>query len=195
MALKFDDYIFYHIPKTGGNYIRLVLQRITTDIEEITHPHASPLKVGKKRHDPEKSFCVVRHPLTWYESFFRYRIKTGWRLGQGTRIYNDGPHPIDAHCHSDTFRAFISKMLVYYPNGWVTSLYLRFIPFCKYTLRQENLTPELKELLTMFGYKKFPKVINKKTNVTQGSIETKLPKDLRNKILKAESEIIKYLGY
>jgi hypothetical protein len=192
MALKFDNHIFYHIPKCGGTYVRNVLQNITPNITELGNAHYSPLRIGQ-RHDFENSFCVVRHPLDWYRSFFRYRIATSWRMGQNTKVYNDGPHPVDVHCHSESFEGFIAKMIAYCPNGWVTSLYLRFVPFCKYVLRQENLQDDLKKRLESWGYT-FPKGI-KQANVTQGGIDTSLSTERKGKILRVEAEIIKYLGY
>ena len=175
MALKFDDNkIFYHIPKTGGNYVRKV---IGTGLE-VGHNHATPLD------HPElvslQSFTVVRNPMDWYRSYYRYRIKKGWKKN----------HFIDKHTQASSFAEFIEKMLTAYPCGYVTSQYLTRVPFVDHVLRTETLTDDLKKLFKIW---EIPFNDVPPTNVTSKDIDTSLPPQLEARLLNSERRIINYL--
>lgn len=180
--------MFYHVPKCGGNYIRTVIKEISNNVRDVQGYHSTPLDRPRRRHKFENSFCVVRHPLEWYKSFFRYRIQTKWRLHK-----RYGPHPVDIHCFASTFEEFIQKVLVYHPFGMVTDLYLNYIPFCKFVLKQENLTNQLEDLLKRWGYD-FPN-IKKRIHVTPKNIDTSLSEATTKKIINAEYKIIRHLNY
>ena len=181
MALIFDDHIFYHIPKTGGNYVRKVIGEVCHCPFEIGHNHNTPLEIeGYHKH---KSFTTVRHPLGWYESYYRYRMTKGWRQN----------HFIDQHCTSGNFEDFVNGMLKAYPCGYVTARYLSVIPFVDHVLRMENLNNELNLLLTKWGYS-LPTDVSP-TNVTSKKINTSISSDAMSRLLRAESRIIKHLNY
>jgi len=85
--------VFLHIPKTGGTWVTQVLEECGLIRCRFSHKHAdlhrvmySPrycpwqhakrcLRFGRAWHagvaDAYK-FCFVRHPLRWYESWWRY---------------------------------------------------------------------------------------------------------------------------
>jgi len=182
---RFDKYSFYHIPKTGGKYVLYCINKIAK-----TRPHkgihSNPLY--NKKHKYNHSMCVFRDPLDWYKSYFRYRIKNGWKIKK-TNTY-DGFHVLDIHCKAGTFEKFIENVIVYNINGYVTDLYLRYLPFCKHILQQKNLETELKNLLENFGYN--PKIVKKRINETDKSINTDISSELKEKITCIESQIIRY---
>jgi len=79
--------IYLHIPKTGGNWLTKVMLDQKIVIDKIGHKHASyDALLGNDsssvlmRHKLKKFryFCVVRHPLHWYESWFKYQTSRGW---------------------------------------------------------------------------------------------------------------------
>ena len=176
MALKFNNNIFFHIPKTGGNYVREVIARSGFANSEIGHVHCTPLDVDN--YDKYRSFTVVRHPLNWYKSWYRYRIVTGWRKG----------HHIDRLCESIDFEGFVENILKYNPHGYVTEKYLSVILFVNNILKTETLTRDLK------NYLKIPTNLPA-INTTPKTINTSLSSGLYDRLLKAESRIIKYLKY
>lgn len=180
MALKFDKYLFYHIPKTGGTYVREVLKLISNDFKEVGHTHNTPLEVENYEKIP--SFTIVRHPLDWYKSYYRYRIVSGWRKG----------HFIDKHAQSESFDGFMNNFLKAYPCGYVTSRYLSVVPFVPNILRTETLDRDLKQLLKNWGYG-FPKA--KRRNVTPKTIDTSISDATKAKLFRVESRAISYLGY
>lgn len=193
MALRFDEYCFFHIPKCGGSYVRAVIKRTAKRVYEVGpgkkgrpyQAHCTPQMVQPpKKPAIYNCFTVVRHPLAWYESWYRYRFMTGWRDN----------HPVDKVAKSDTFEGFVEKMLINYPNGFVTDLMKPYTDTseCFQWLYQENLTNELRELLGHFGYEM---VDTPKANVTNKAIKTELSNELRTQLLQAESRIIEHLNY
>ena len=176
MALKFNNNIFFHIPKTGGTYVREVIARSGFTNSEIGDVHCTPLDIDN--HNKYQSFTIVRHPLNWYKSWYRYRIVTGWR----------NHHHIDRFCEADSFEGFVENMLKYNPHGYVTEKYLSVILFVNHILKTETLTHDLE------NYLKIPTNIPA-INTTPKIIDTSISPELCDRLLKAESRIIKYLKY
>jgi len=79
--------VYLHIPKTGGNWLTDILERQDLITGEIGHKHATydaliseclP-EAGTLPVRLTGYFCVVRHPLRWYESWFKYQTARGWK--------------------------------------------------------------------------------------------------------------------
>jgi len=184
LAFVFDDYIFYHIPKTGGSYIRRQLQNLVgVQFSEIGHVHCAPIDIFGKAPG-KKSFCTVRHPVTWYESYYRYRMDNGWKPA----------HHIDACCQGHSFEQFVNQFLHLYRFGYVTSLYSRYVPFVDRVLKMENLTDEVKGLLKDWGYNT-DNISSGKINATSHAMDTSLSHKTRNRLISIELGVIDYLGY
>lgn len=83
--------VFLHIPKTGGSFITKVLKELGlvsvkrghkhTDIAHLHLPIGTDIirrlryRVGYMAglySDTPFMFCFVRHPLKWYESWYRF---------------------------------------------------------------------------------------------------------------------------
>lgn len=82
-------FVFVHIPKTGGSFVRAVIQRhapVAWQVETSDlHPSVRDIPASH-RHLPR--FAVVRNPFSWYVSWFHYKVAT-----QGA---GDGPPDPDA---------------------------------------------------------------------------------------------------
>ena len=70
-------FVFVHIPKTGGSFVRAVVQRHAPADWEIQtfdlHPSVREIPASH-RHLPR--FAVVRNPFSWYVSWFHYKEQT-----------------------------------------------------------------------------------------------------------------------
>src|SRR5687768_757984 len=66
---------FLHVPKTGGNWVATVLKELFPTAQRIGKIHAT-----RKQADRADlfTFAFVRHPLTWYQSYFSYKQRRGW---------------------------------------------------------------------------------------------------------------------
>ena len=162
--------VFLHIPKTGGNWVRGVLEKLDLIEGEIGHKHSDVdrvlfepyfntgwlvrLKQQYRKQcpifDPPFLFCFVRHPLSWYESWFKY-------MSQPKRNWRDWPRrkgPLDWHPNAPIngtgdkgFNRFVQNVMEYFP-GYVTQLYgwytKRGVDFVGH---QESLREDMVELL------------------------------------------------
>ncbi len=78
---------------------------------QVTHDHGyaehhAYLKSSPGQHLPAIAF--VRHPLTWYPSYWNFRMRTGWK----------DDHAIDRDCASTDFNKFASRVAERHP-GWL----------------------------------------------------------------------------
>lgn len=181
MALSFGpskteatDY-FFHIPRTGGNYtIRIIntLRRGGVPIfkKHRGHAHASPINMAAGTGGIQRSFTIVRPPLDWYKSFYRFRIVkhyVGKNMAPG--------HPLDKHIwagryredgHIYDFEHFVSAVQAEYPDGYVASLYKRFVGHVDMVLSTDNVSRELADLMVYWGYDRPDMIKGKKNNTT-----------------------------
>ena len=159
--------VFLHIPKTGGMWVQKVLKELGLvryafgreheDMPGIVNfPSANPFEHRRKMvrrgiawHADVLSgykFCFVRHPLTWYESYWK------WRSGQwhkASNYYTDFPVGMIRDTGHDDFNQFVRVVNEKYP-GYVTSLYARYaVPGrIDFIGKQESLTEDLIAVLT-----------------------------------------------
>ena len=150
--------------------MRAVLEELNLIDAEIGHKHADVdrvlfepyfnagwlqrLKQQYRRrevlYDVPFLFCFVRHPLSWYESWFKY-------MSQAKRNWRDWPHrkgPVDYHPSAPIngtgdkeFNRFVQNVMERFP-GYVTQLYgwytKRGVDFVGH---QESLREDMVELL------------------------------------------------
>ena len=160
LALK-NDVLYMHIPKTGGTWLTDVLKSQNLVIGNVSGQHASwdrltgtygaswrqfvrRMRPGHRLIPNSPTvFCVVRHPLRWYESWFRYMEGRDWNdWGQVGNI-NKWHVCVELNGveHSD-FNAFMADINKRFP-GFVSQLYARYINGSgAHWLRAENLTEE-----------------------------------------------------
>ena len=145
MALILPRSVFYHIPKTGGTFVRLSLRQagFCVNLEVGGHNHTYPSQCRIKNRF---SFAFVRHPLSWYESYWTYKqYISKW----------DPRNTVDANTQSEKFSTFIQKMIDTYP-GYVSCIYQLYTEIdtpneINFIGRQENLREDLCHALTEAG--------------------------------------------
>jgi len=153
MALLTDKFLFLHIPKTGGTYIRRVLDLLSIKgIEKAQHHDSFPelLNILSLEDLLEITvICFIRHPLTWYQSRWAYRLSSvhGWRG-------ND----LDFSCASNDFNIFVNNCIDYSGGelGWASRKMNKFINNIPNGLKtiigkQENLHNDLISALIQCG--------------------------------------------
>lgn len=149
---------FLHIPKTGGNWVRSIIR--DSGINEVKtnriSKHATyDLLAGANsnkyfnrvsRHKIN-FFCVVRHPLLWYQSWFNYQNTKGWS-DWGEKANFNCWHclsPLNMPKQND-FNQFMNHVNDNVP-GFLTSLYHSYVlnSGARF-LQNENLSDELLSL-------------------------------------------------
>lgn len=139
MAFVLPNSVLLHYPKTAGHWISSVLTDSGISVTPLrAHLHS--------RHLPEEQshkfrFAFVRHPLTWYQSYFAHKMLRGWS--------NDH---IDRNCHSSDFHQFVDNVLERFPQGYCsTVLCERHIDDANLVGLFERLKPDLIRALQLAG--------------------------------------------
>jgi len=187
MAVQIDRAICMHIPKTGGTFVRHYLQQAGLDhgvekLLELAHMNSIMLRSLIGDTDDLK-FCFVRHPLTWYRSY--------WESKQ--RIKNRGGGPIDEIVDlpwSDFIDIIIEEM-----PGYLTGFYFGYTEICRVIGKQENLRSDLSDILRLL------RIPYDKNFLFTMPAENVVPSDKKyslsqiKAIMELESEIIKQFDY
>ena len=157
MAIRTERMVFYHIPKTGGTWVKVALAnagvpyRATRNIK-APHPfnlkkaHATPDIVVPREVAGKFAISFVRKPLDWYSSYWSFRSRKGAR--------RDEKFPADG-LWSDDFDQFVNNLLDAFPGGFVTTLYQFYLgrdaDKVDFIGRQEHLADDLVQALTLAG--------------------------------------------
>jgi len=86
------------------------------------------------------TFGFVRHPATYYQSFWCYQMKRGWR-----RMHQ---------LQTDSFEKFVCTALEEHPHGWVSGIYRRLLGEegeVDFIGKQENLVDDVIAALRLAG--------------------------------------------
>jgi hypothetical protein len=67
-------------------------------------------------HPDRFTFGFVRHPLTLYQSYWRFKAQHGW----------DERNPFDVDCREDAFERFVRRVLDLYP-GWCSQMFADYV--------------------------------------------------------------------
>lgn len=195
MALMSDKSLFLHNAKTGGMWVRHIYKVNHIPHEEIgqEHSHFPALFNFRSKEEFQKRFIYtfIRHPLSWYQSRWAFRLKYGWKAD----------HPLDYNCASNNFLRFVENCLEYKPTGWVTYEYKNYIdnvPWgINYVGKIENIVEDSITIMKMAGERVSIPVIRSMLRTNDSDLDGKpseywakyTPK-LVERVLQAESEII-----
>ena len=154
--------IFLHIPKTGGNWVSDVLEDNSLVFANIGGRHCGMEQLTaleklfrvsyhySKPNKPFFKFCFVRHPLRWYESW--YKMMKGldwhhWNVGA-----EDWFPPVMLNGMGDQeFNVFVRNVLQHRP-GFVTEMYSWYISHgVHFVGRQENIVDDLISVLNFMN--------------------------------------------
>lgn len=218
-----DGTIFLHIPKTGGSWVEKSLVSLNlsrhflghkhADYERITYPHnyrealrwMTYTSIRKLRGDltfptTPRTFCFVRHPKGWYESWWKYNQRLNWPdWGEADNPNNWHPCAVLNGTGAADFNYFMENVLRQSP-GFVTELYLRYISTGKPLIgKQESLQADFFKILQEFGHEtgqmehRVPNRINVSANPGGRPIEW--DRDIYTETMRLEHLILKRCGY
>jgi hypothetical protein len=170
--------VFLHVPKTGGTWIKQVLQELDLIQAPLGHQHSDwersfwhdklhhDLKVvryifrravrsrrAQARIDPGCfRFCFIREPLRWYESYWRFMQSKNWdwkTWGDERDPYKWHPCAMVNGLESPDFNAFMHKVNKKRP-GFVTEMYGWYVrPGIGFVGKQEWLAHDLMKALSL----------------------------------------------
>lgn len=162
--------VFIHAPKTGGNWVTAALRECGLAKGGLGHKHADMdrLAVPMNHHkslirahvqtrkikrllDPKPfMFCFVRHPLKWYESWYKYmsQPKRNWRLwGDEKDMFDWHPNAALNGCGAEDFNDFVRNVNRKRP-GYVSEMFAGYAkPQIDFVGKQESLREDLVAVL------------------------------------------------
>jgi hypothetical protein len=203
VALATSNMLFLHIPKTGGMWVRRVFEVLEIPHWEIGDQHSHFPRQGEgsarllsfyseEYYKTKFIFTFVRHPLSWYQSRWAFRIKHGWRPML---------HPLDYHCASNDFRMFMENVLKYRPTGWVTEEYNNYTNYqscpINFIGKHETIVDDLIQAFRAAGVKVDENKIRKIPKVNDSDLDGKsskywAPYDIRlaERVVAADSFVV-----
>jgi len=207
MAVILENSVILHIPKTAGKYVRTVL-----DLNEVPYTQTSRNTgcqgMGRELNGYASSHCIprgddeyksrkrrlvfVRHPLTWYISYwaFRMRFKNTDRHWMYWRLDSE----FDQRCGHDDFNRFIDKVIAEWPNGFLTALYAHYTEEASYIGRMENVDRDLLQFLNSAEGVESIKSPGLKINISD-HMGAKYTAMQATAIMDAEAEVVSKYNY
>lgn len=198
MPLVIPDHsrVFLHVPKTGGTWVREVLNRIGVYTEDAGHQHDN-YEQSKELRRRFLRFTVLRNPWDWYASYWAHRCKEQWT-----------PHwlLIDNACRSYSFPSFLSMVVAYHP-GFLTRLYDSYAPELDESLppievfKTRTLTEDFTQYLDAMKIQFDPKDVRELGKVNSIAHTKKVRKAVRytsfltSRVERSERDVIAKYGF
>lgn len=161
-------------------------------MEHFGHRHGSPLHCV--RNDVVKSFVILRDPMSWLRSFYRFRIFKHYGKNQ-----MEPGHHLDFFIWEKAggeifdFDYFLNKVADTHPWGYVTAMFCRFFPFVTTFLWLPELTTTLPLLLADWGYDTPVALPPKPKNASPKDIKAECTQKTADKIMQTERGIMNFL--
>ncbi|WP_181280541.1 sulfotransferase family 2 domain-containing protein [Aphanothece hegewaldii] len=225
---------FLHIPKTGGCWVREILEQnnlLLVNRRHLYYKHADydrnlffPLTTFQEhlseaarlflaetrfskllQYWPKSSdnsvfrFCFVRHPLSWYESWWKFMRAKEWNdWGVQNSQQSWHPNAILNGLGSDDFNEFVRNVVKKRP-GYVTELMFAYTkPGISFIGKTENLKEDLIYVLDLLELKYDKASIEQsgKSNVSETDpAEIRWDPDLYRTVMRLELPALLHFGY
>lgn len=110
--------LFLHVPKTGGNWCKRAFEALGIKTKQVQAEGQSNSH-GIPRGIDLPIIAGVRHPIFWYESWWRYNNAKNWPIWEAGAWH---PQRCLESCKSDSFIEFTQAVLREQP-GYVTRMF------------------------------------------------------------------------
>ena len=187
--------LFLHIPKTGGLFVEAALKAAEIRIdawpavrEGMSLRHA-PVWAHLRTYD--FVFTFVRHPLAWFESWWRFQQAHDWERWEPERWH---PQRCLERFARLPFPEYMEQVVTHEP-GYLTRLYEWMIGppdsgLVQFVGYQESLADDLCNILRSMGYHVEEERIRScpPANMSLGVVSC--PERIRERLLAAEAAVL-----
>jgi hypothetical protein len=187
--LIFERAVFLRVPKTGSTWAGNAIRAAGCRVEEYIVDGDFHADLSYCPFRDRFIFGFVRHPLTLYRSYWRFKMANGW----------DARNPFDASCAADTFPDFVRSVVSQYP-GWCSLMFQDYVgpvdDEIDFIGRFETLTDDLIRALRLSG-ESFDEVAVRSTppvNVSYGH-DVVWTTELVDAIARSEIDAFNRFGY
>jgi len=164
-------HIFLHIPKTGGTWIEHIVKNSELNIRKIgfnkhvtydyvcanlnfdyDNSHIFRRILPRVQRHKFNYFCVLRNPLTWYESLFNHLIRFNFKkFGSPGDNFHWHIWSKLSELNADNFNGFMNQLMQISP-GFASSTFNAYMLNSNAVyLKKENLRIDLLKLSRMFN--------------------------------------------
>jgi hypothetical protein len=183
---------FLHVPKTGGTWMKQALLAGCTVVEDFRLRGSDHTRLGETPRADRFTVAFVRHPLTWWQSF--------WRFHNGPARRYIVSHKVCSRCWSDDFDEFVTRLLDQFPGeyGRIVEYYLGPIGAgMQFIGRQEHLVDDLVAALRIAGEPHDERAIRAVAPAMVGdpSMRALYRPELAEQLLAAEHDVLERFGY
>jgi hypothetical protein len=154
-------------------------------------------------YDPDErgaySFCFVRHPLSWYESWWKYMTGRGWNdWGKQNSLRDWHPNLALNGLGDSDFNAFVHNVVQARP-GYVSELFFAFAkPGISFVGRTENLVDDLLYVLQSRAFNFDAEALSNRSRVNvspSAKAAIEWDPDLRRTVMQLELPALAHFGY
>lgn len=201
MALILPKSIYVHLMKTAGWSVRVALVRLNLAMGEIGRSHDPACLLPTQARTGRYIFVFIRHPLSWYRSYWSYRMQFNWKVHPDQEItgWQTFGSVLDHECRANDFETWMRNVLAFVPEGFLSRIYRIYTEGVDFVGKVESFQEDFIRALTLAGEEFSPEVIRSapKRNPTRPELVklATLPRELAEKVMASESYIIARWGY
>jgi hypothetical protein len=214
--------VFLHLPKTGGTWVKHILEELKLIKAPLGHMHsdwersywhdklhgdgkvmrylvrrAVGSSKAQARIDPQCfRFCFIREPLRWYESYWRFMVSKNWDWkAWGNEMDPHKWHPCAMlnDLESSDFNTFMARVNKKRP-GFVTEMYGWYVrPGIGFLGRTETLRADMIRALSLMNVKFDPARIS--SAPIQGETPSAVPMPEWDPAIREKTLLFEYAGY
>ena len=137
LVLQRSGLVFFHMPKTGGTWVRTAAEGAGVACEMIGGIHCGCEEYGAVLN----GFTIIRHPWAWYQSMWAHDRVWGGELWDSRRL--------GVKVNED-INSWACRIIQQWP-AYMTRCHLRYVADNVTVIRTEQLTDNLIDLLNEAG--------------------------------------------
>lgn len=154
---------FIHIPKCAGTFLQAVLNHLNIGIKHTyTHPHSGHLCLHQMSEEDYYNFTFVRHPYTWWTSYYYYMQRGVKESGKDVipfDVWFENENPFWLGHYTTVVKRFVGMDDLYPTSNKI-----------HFTGKSENLKEDLHKALTLagevFSHERFETIFENKNGRT-----------------------------